>query len=865
MASRTLVVHATDVLARSYLSVAPGRASPQGLPTNALFGTVRTIRRALAFKQPERAVAVVDASEPPADWPADLRSQSAALSELLAEHGLCVVRAEAPLHVVASYVTAALSDGDCMVVGSDKRLAPLVSDQVWWYEGHKDVRYTPEALRKRYGVAPAQCGDWLALVGEEGILEGVPGIGKKGAVSLLQAHGSLTAALADPECVEGRVGRALRAALPVARDQLQRATLRRDLALPVPLSDCAFRAPEAEALNATYRRLGFFSMLAATGVAEARADTRYAVADTPEAVRQVLAQLGTGPVSLQVLTEEPSPVRGELVGLAFSRAPGEAVYVPLLGASGEACLQALAPWLRDAEAAKVGHDTKAAAVALARRQVELRGVVGDSALASHLADPSGMAPHDLHRVARVCLHRALQPVDGLLGRGAKRVGFADLPVARAGAYACHLADAAGQLWPLLGPDDDALISEALQLSETLVRMELKGMPVDTDDLARSSVDFAAIRQELEADIFRLAGKSFAINSTKQLGSVLFEDLGLEVIHRTKTGWSTATHVLQRLAAAHPIVPLVIRWRQLRRLQDSWITALTRAVDDDGRVRSTIHPARSFSGRLINSHPDLGRVPGRTPELARIRHAFRAPEGSVLLSVDYEQLGLYVLAHLTEDLALVTPLSEGADIHRATAAAVLDKPAADVTADERQMGKVVNFATFAGQGPSALALQLGVTPAEAKRRIARFYERYSGVRAFQQAQLAHAREHGFVPTLAGRRWRVGDLASLEPKDRGYAERLAKRGTHEGSVADVTRRGLLHADRALREAGCPAEPLVQIHDEVLFEVPRAALLDAARIASDAMRRAFALRVPLQVSCKAGPSWAELSPLEPVQGAD
>jgi DNA polymerase-1 len=406
--------------------------------------------------------------------------------------------------------------------------------------------------------------------------------------------------------------------------------------------------------------------------------------------------------------------------------------------------------------------------------------------------------------------------------------------------------------------DPRLHAEYLALSDTLVRMELVGMGVDADELGRAEASFAPIEAELERRITELAGHPFKLGSTKQLGEVLFAELKLPVVSHTKTGWSTATEALERIEHAHPIVPLVIRWRGLRRLTDSWVTALRACIDPDGRVHACFHPARSFSGRIVSSNPDLGRVPGRTPEMQRIRRAFVARPGHVLMSVDYNQLGLHVLAHLTKDPALVGPLRDHADVHAQTASAVLERPLAAIGPDERQLGKVVNFATFAGQGASALALQLGVTPAEAKELIARFDRKYRRVREFQDEQLRLARERGYIVTIAGRHWPIGGLASLDPHDRSYAERLARRATHEGSVADVSRRGLLDADRALRRAGLAAVPLVQILDEVLFEVPEAEVSEAARIAGDAMRGAFALEAPLRIGIEVGPSWADLAAL-------
>ncbi len=859
---RVLVVHGSDVLARGFLSVAPDLWRPDGRLANALFGAVRTVRQALALKEPELAVAVVE-SEPPAHWPSALHEQAPDLPGLLAVHGLPVVHTPDARHVVASYVQAALNAGhDVVVVGSDKRLAQLVSDRVWWYEGHKDVRYTPESIRKKFGVGPETVAGFLGLVGERDLLPGVTGIGKKGAIGLIEVHGSATEAIAAAEQAlsagepaSGRAAKALHAALDDAEVQVRAATLDRHRPLPTPLSELTYAPPTLDALNGCYRDLGFFSLLSAGG----QPDTvDISIALTEAEVAAALAE-AQAPTALQALWDAPSPARGSLVGLAIALGVGRAVYVPLHDNTHLVPHAALAKWLSDPDHPKVGHDSKAATVVLARRGVSVRGIVGDSAIASHLADPSGSAPHDLHALARTRLHRPVPDPDSVLGTGTRRVTWASRSADIAGAYAGALVVAAADLWQQLAPGTcPDLLAEALALSDTLVRMELAGMPCDRDDLAASGADFERINDALQAEVEALAGHPFSINSTKQLGTVLFEELGLPVLHKTKTGWSTANHVLQRLMCAHPIVPLVYRWRQLRRLRDSWVTALTRAIDTDGRVRSTFHPSRSFSGRLVNSHPDLGRVPGRTPELARIRHAFRARPGWTLLSVDYEQLGLYVLAHLTQDPALVRPLSRGDDMHTATAAAVLELDPAEVDADARQLGKVVNFATFAGQGASSLALQLGMSAAQAKVLIARFFDRYAVTRRFLDDNLAHAQAHGWVPTLAGRRWPIADLTSHEQRDRAYAERLARRASHEASVADVTRRGLLHADQALRTAGSDAFPLVQIHDEVLFEVPEPELAAVIELTSDAMRGAYDLVVPLKVGCKAGPSWAELTPL-------
>jgi DNA polymerase-1 len=850
MSERLLVASATNLLSRGYLVVPTDRRGRDGAPVGALFAVARAIHRVLAFKLPARAVAVIEADPVTAGWPPLLIEQLPRLRELCEALGLVVVEAPDELRVVASYARAALARGDdAIVVGVDKRFAQLVGDRLWWYDANKDARYTAEIVTKRFGVAPDKVAGWLAMVGDDDALPGIKGIGAKGATQLIETHGSIEGAIAAIDAMTGRLGNALRASRDELPRELARARLE-DRPLPVPLDPLAYAPPPAAVRNELYERLGFAELLSHDGAA-----IRASVCESPGDLQAALAGLGAGPLALHALLEDPEPVRAQITGIALSAGRGEACYVP----AGGAAWPALATWLADPAIEKLGHELVGTTVALRHAGIELAGVVGDSAFASHLTEPSNWAPHDLPLVAKHVLGRALPDVDAARGVGRARKRWDALPIDRAAELAGASADASSAVWHALAPEvDAALLAEYRELSEALVRMELTGLVVDPDELAGAEAAFATFEVELAQQIEALAGHPFNINSSKQLGSVLFEELKLPIVSHTKTGWSTSIEALERIEHAHPIVGLVLRWRQLRRLRDSWLHALRRCIDADGRVHSRFHPARSFSGHLINTNPDLGRVPGRTPEMQRIRRAFVAPPGCVLMSVDYHQLGLYVLAHLTRDPALVEPLGRRDDMHVLTAAAVLDRPVESITTDDRQLGKVVNFATFAGQGASALALQLGVSPAEAKQLIARFDARYAAVRAFQDEQLRLARERGYIVTLAGRRWPIGGLESLDPHDRSYAERLARRATHEGSVADVSRRGLLEADRALRREGLGAKPLVQVVDEVLFEVPEAELAVAARVTATAMRHAFELEVPLVVGVEAGRTWADLEPV-------
>ncbi|HUQ04747.1 MAG TPA: DNA polymerase [Kofleriaceae bacterium] len=855
---RTLVVSATNLLARGFMLIPTDRLSRDGEPVNGLFAVARGIRAAVAMKAPARAIAVIDPTAPEA-WPDLLAAQLPQLAELLHTMGMHVVetpQAGDELHVVASYARAALEAGDdVVVVAVDKRYAQLVSDRVWWYDANKDARYTPEMVQKRFGVGVDKVAEWLGLVGDEDLLPGVKGIGAKGATQLLEEHGTVEQALAVVDTIKGRTGNALRADPDAVRAELVRAKLDDTRPLPLPLAEAAYEPPSAADENALFERLGFVELLAHEGPS-----TQVIVCDSEAALLEQLAALGTErPIAVHPTLDDD----GALAGLAFSRGDGAALYFAFAGKGAtvdHGPAAALASWLADTSIPKLAHMREGLLVALAGRGLGIDGMIGDSAAASHLTQPSNWATHELGIIAKPVLGRALPDEDSVRGVGAQRKPWSAIAVDRAASFAGQYADASAAVWHALAPAvAPALLAEYLALSDTCVRMELTGVTVDPDELTRAEHDFGDIEAALEREIYAHAGHELNINSSKQLGAVLFEELKLPIVSHTKTGWSTSIEALERIEHAHPIVALVLRWRLLRRMRDTWIISLRDSIGSDGRVHSRIHPARSFSGRLVHTNPDLGRVPGRTAEMARIRRAFVARPDHALLSIDYSQLGLHVLAHLSKEPNLIEPLRQRADMHRLTASALLDKPADALTDEERQLGKVVNFATFAGQGSSALAQQLGVSAQEAKELIAKFDAHYAAVRAFQDEQLRLAREQGYIVTIAGRRWPIGGLESLDPHDRSYAERLARRGTHEGSVSDVARRGLLDADTQLRAAGLHAQPLAQILDEVLFEVPLAELEQAARIGASAMRNAFILEAPLRVGVEAGPNWADIQPLQ------
>lgn len=635
--------------------------------------------------------------------------------------------------------------------------------------------------------------------------------------------------------------------------------------LPLSVTDLAIALPEASDLDDIYLELEFWSLLSPSAAqrVEKQQPMRYFVCDTPAmALAALTAECsGPDPVALHVLTEAPDPLRGALTGIAVSPRLGTALYLPFDGPGpnlGPDGLQLLAPWLENPDRPKLVHEGKRATVALARRGVTLRGVVGDSALASYLVDPTKHLPHRLEQVAREYLHVGLQPLRALIGGGKSQRRFSELTVDKAGAWACHCADATGACWRALEPRireeslGDLLWGLDLPLSDALARMELRGVRIDPEVLQRIGGRLEAERDALGATIATLAGRAFNPGSHRQLGAVLFEELGLPVTRRTKTGYAVDAEVLEGLVDQHPVVAPVLRWRTVDKLIHTYTDVLLAAIEADGRIHPTFQQTVGAAGRLITTEPDLQRTPVRTEEFREVREAFVASPGHALVSADWSQIELRLLAHVTGDPALRAAYVERRDVHRATASALFGVPVDAVTPAQRNVGKTVNFATIYGQGPLALGKSLGIPTAEARTYIQAFFRQYAGVDAWRESVVAAAYVDGYVSTVLGRRRYVPELFSNDPTERSYGERIATNTPIQGSAADLCKAAMLAIDRAL--AGSGASIVLQIHDELVLDVPLDQVESVVPVVRAAMEGAAALDVPLEVEIGVGRTWAD-----------
>ena len=760
---------------------------------------------------------------------------------------------------------------------------------------------------ERLGVPPERVVDYLALVGDSSDnVPGVKGVGEKTALALLKTFGDLDGVLAHADRIPGKRAReAVQQYADLARLSRELVTIRRDVPLPLDLDRLRVRPPDVARLTELFTELEFRSLIpklsslevAVAASAAPAAQRAPAVAGPPAPATPVAA--GAEPVivedpgqladvvaecrraQLLALDTEASsldPMRAELVGLSLAVAPGRSWYLPFAHVAPDGELaggavprnlppltsEALAPLrelLADARVPKAGHDVKYDWLVLRRAGVELAGVSFDSMLASFVLDP-GRRSHALDDLARERLSLALRTHAELVGRGKAERPFAAVPLADAARYCAVGSEIVLRLHAAFQPEleDHQLIrlleTIELPLMPVLVDMEARGVCIDQTRLREISLTFAGELTALERAIYHAAGTEFNLNSTPQLRHVLFEKHQLPILKKTKTGPSTDYEVLEQLAAmGHEVPRLLIEYRELSKLKSTYVDALPAFINPvTGRIHTSFNQTGAATGRLSSSDPNLQNIPVRTPRGEAIRRAFVAPPGAMLVTADYSQIELRLLAHLSGDPAFVAAFEQGGDIHRQTAAIIFGVAHDHVTAEMRARAKTINFATIYGQGPFALSRQLGITQDDAKRFIEQYFTRFAGVRAWLDGTVAQAREKGYVETLFGRRRYVPELKDRNYNIRAFGERTATNSPLQGSAADLIKIAMIRIARALKERGLVSRMILQVHDELVFEVPHGEEEAATELVKRHMEGAAELRVPLVVSVGMGMNWVD-----------
>ena len=889
-------------------------STSRGEPTGAVLVVINMLNKLIKDFQPQHIAVVFDApgrtfrdqlfAEYKAHrpgMPEELRSQIPPLLAIIEAQGLPLLRepgVEAD-DVIGTLACRAAGAGEQVLISTgDKDMAQLVSDSITLINTMTDTRLDRESVKIKFDVYPEQIIDYLALIGDD--IDNIPGIDKVGpktAAKLLAQYGSLDGIIAHLAEIPGRVGENLRAGLTTLELSRRLATIRTDLDLSVSLAQLTPRPADVAQLRELYNRLELRGLLrqletaesgaAGTDAAAASAaapaataapvpeaqplERHYETLTTWEALERWLALLGQAELfALDIETTSPDYMRAEIVGVSFSVAATRAAYVPLGHAYPGApdqlprleVLARLKPLLEDPALGKLGHDLKYVAHVLAHVGIRLEGMRFDTMLESYVWN-SVATNHERDADAQRYLGIRTLGYTELTGRGAKQICFDQVPVERASEYAAECADVALRLhralWPQLEgvPMLATLYREIEQpLVPVLLAMEQHGVLIDREQLRLQSREFSRQLQELLLQAHREAGHEFNIDSPRQLQQILFERLQLPVRRRTPTGQpSTAEDVLEDLAASYALPRLVLEYRALAKLKSTYTDKLPELVHErTGRIHTSYAQAVAATGRLSSVEPNLQNIPIRHPEGRRIRKAFIAPPGSVLLAADYSQIELRIMAHLSGDESLRAAFAEERDVHQATAAEVFGVALEAVSADQRRTAKVINFGLIYGMSAFGLARNLGIERGAAQRYVERYFQRYPGVRRFMDDMRVQARERGFVETVFGRRLYLPDIRSGNPQLRQYAERAAINAPMQGTAADIIKRAMISVHEWCRSCGAPARLIMQVHDELVLEVRADAAETVATAVHDHMAQAATLSVPLRVEVGIGANWDE-----------
>jgi DNA polymerase-1 len=849
--------------------------------------------------------------------PDDLRAQVDPLVAAVEALGLPLLRipgVEAD-DVIGTLACRAAKGGQPVLISTgDKDMAQLVDDRITLVNTMTNSTLDRAGVKVKFDVYPEQMVDYLALVGDSiDNIPGVPKVGPKTAAKWLQQYRTLDNLLAHQHEIEGKVGESLRASQAEVALSRELARIHCDLELPFGPQELRRRDPDAPRLRELYTRLELRSLLraldgggspgaiasqgvdvsrgefaksgqsavdvassAAPGTAAAQGQgwapgRSYELVLTPGHFDEWLERLRRADLfSIDTETSSPDPMRAEIVGVSFAVEPGHAAYVPLAhtypGAPPQLdraeVLRRLAPLLEDPHRGKLGHQVKVDAHVLRNHGVELRGIRYDSMLESYVLN-STATRHDLDSAALAYLGVSTIPYERVAGKGARQLAFNDVAVETAGEYAAEDADVALRLhrtlWPRL-ESTPALARLYMEIEQPLVPvlldMEHCGVLVDAQMLRRQSQELAKTIGELEGRAHGIAGRPFNLESPKQLQEVLFGELGLPVKRKTPSGQpSTAEDVLEELAEEFELPRVIMDYRALAKLRSTYTDKLPEQINPrTGRVHTSYHQAVAATGRLSSTDPNLQNIPIRTPEGRRIRQAFVAPPGHVLIAADYSQIELRIMAHLSGDAGLLDAFASDRDIHQATAAEVFGVGSPDqVTPDQRRIAKVINFGLMYGMSPFGLARQLGIERGAAQQYVELYFRRYPGVRQYMDATREMAREQGYVETVFGRRLYLPDIRSRNAAIRQYAERSAINAPMQGTAADIIKRAMIEVHRWL--AGVPhARLMMQVHDELVLEVAEDRADEVVRHLRGHMVAAAALRVPLKVEVGLGRNWDE-----------
>jgi len=888
----------------------------KGEPTNAVFGYVQMIKSILGKLAPTHVAVAFDpkggtfrnqmyseykAHRPP--MPEELAEQWPKVLDVTRAFNLpliCIENYEAD-DVIATLAVQAEKEGwDVTIVSTDKDLMQLVNTRIHMLDTMKDIEYDPAAVKDKWGVEPTRIHDLLALAGDSADnIPGVPGIGPKTAVQLLDAYGDLEGVLARAgEIKQNKRRENLIEFADDARLSYRLVALDQETPVGYSIADLATQTPNREELARLFTQFEFKRLIEEYGgdaikqtntpkdVSSPTSESskpsepkenipcNNRLVDDKTSFDELLIALNDASlIAIDTETTSLNTHDAEIVGLSFAVKPGEGWYLPVGHRAAdlldptpkqldrEDVLKTLKPIFEDASKAKCGHNLKYDTQVLRRADIKLSGITADSMLLAYCLYPAKYPPK-MDTVAEDYLGHHCIAYEEVAGKGAKQINFAHVPIEAALPYAAEDAEVSLRLTELLKERLDAENrlkrhdEIELPVSHVLADMEWTGTKIDKAILAKLSGEFGTRIDALETKIHAAAGQEFNIQSPKQLGELLFDTLKIPGGKKTKSGqWATGQEVLEKLADEHEVPRLVLEVRQLSKLKSTYTDALQKLVHPEtGRVHTSYNQAITTTGRLSSTEPNLQNIPIRTEAGRMIRKAFIAEEGSILLAADYSQIELRLMAHFSQDEALIRAFSEGQDIHAATAAAVNDVDLSDVTGEMRRHAKIINFGILYGMSAFGLSKQLGLGRSESQAFIDAYFERYPTVRNFMDQTLENAKEQGYVETLLGHRVYVPDINAKNGMHRAYAERTAINAPLQGSASDIIKVAMINLHKRLGYVYPDAKMTLQVHDELVIECPEKQNNEISRIVKEVMESAVTLHVPLAVDIGKGKNWFE-----------
>jgi DNA polymerase I len=889
-----ILVDGSSYLYRAFHAM-PSFMNSKSFPTGAIYGVVNMLKKLLTVYDPEFIAVVFDAKGKTfrddmydkykanrQKMPDELALQINHIHSAVRALGLPLLMIEGVEadDVIGTLAKAAAKENKPILISTgDKDLAQLVDEHITLVNTMTDTYLNPATVLEKFGIPPELIVDYLALVGDTvDNIPGVPQVGPKTAVKWLQQYGSVENVIAHAHEIKGKVGDNLRASLEQIPLAKQLATIKLDVELDMRFEALKREAHNTETLRQLYQELEFKTWLAELidknpPAAPTAKREKYATILTEEQFTPWLEKLSRAEVfAFDTETTSLNYMDAQIVGVSVAIEPGIAAYIPFahvyenapVQMSREFVLGKLKPILENPQIKKIGHHIKYDLEVLANHGIHLKGIAYDSMLESYIID-SSINKHDMDSLALKYLGLRTIHYEDVVGKGAKQVTFDQVTLEEATPYAAEDADITLQLhlmlWQKLSKQEGLKnVFEKIEvpLISVLANMERTGVLVDAVMLQNQSHELEKRLLELESQAFDMADGAFNLNSPKQLQEILFNKLQLPVLQKTPTGQpSTADAVLQELALDYPLPQIIIEYRSLSKLISTYTKRLPEQINaTTGRIHTSYNQTGAATGRLSSSDPNLQNIPVRTAEGRRIRQAFIAPPGYKIVSADYSQIELRIMSHISQDPALLSAFARNLDIHQATAAEVLEIKLEDVTSDQRRSAKAINFGLIYGMSSFGLSRQLGVDRNTAQDYIDMYFKRYPQVKKYMEDTRAQAHSQGYVETLAGRRLILNDINSSQMMRQRAAERAAINAPLQGTAADIIKRAMINIDLWLREEKIDAKMIMQVHDELVFEVAEDKLDAVMPVIEQKMMEAAMLKIPLLVSIGAGENWDSAS---------